>query len=224
MKIHDVELEWLGHAAFKIRSSKEPLVLYIDPYQISKTFNDADFVLITHSHYDHCSIEDIGKVVKDGTVMLCTADAQSKIVKISKKLDIKIVEPNVELDFNNIKIKTIEAYNHSKKFHPKAECWIGYILQIGSIVIYHSGDTDLIKEMEKLSGYGRKENFFVALLPVGGTYTMNAQEAAQAASVIKPSLAIPMHYGSIVGSRGDAEIFVELCKKKGIKAEILEKS
>jgi L-ascorbate metabolism protein UlaG (beta-lactamase superfamily) len=134
------------------------------------------------------------------------------------------MEPGQEIGIGEIKIQGFPAYNPNKKFHQKSENWLGYIIQFGNTVIYHSGDTDFIKEMEKLTGYNKKGNFFVALLPVGGTYTMNAEEAAKAAALIKPSLAVPMHYGTIVGSASDAEKFVKLCEEKGIKAEILEKS
>ena len=221
MKINSLNLEWLGHAAFRIKTRNK--IIYLDPYQLT-TEEKADIILITHSHYDHCSQQDIQKIVKDGTIIICTADSQSKIARVKEKIKLELVEPEMEITIDSIKIKTIEAYNPHKKFHPKSEGWVGYIIQIDNIVIYHAGDTDLIKEMEKLTGYSKKGNIFIALLPVGGTYTMNAEEAAKAASIIKPTLAIPMHYGSIVGSRTDAEKFVKLCEQEGIKAKILEKS
>jgi L-ascorbate metabolism protein UlaG (beta-lactamase superfamily) len=222
MKIQNMDIEWLGHSAFKINAAGK--IIYIDPYQLAVNPEKADVILITHSHYDHCSQQDIEKVAKDGTVIACTADCQSKIARISQKIKLEPVEPGIELDLGSLKIRTIEAYNPSKKFHPKNEYWVGYIIQFDNTTIYHAGDTDQIKEMEKLTGYGKKGNFLIALLPVGGTYTMNSEEAAKAASIIRPSLAIPMHYGSIIGSKADAEKFVQLCKEKGIKAQILEKS
>jgi len=221
MKINNADIEWLGHSAVKIKIIGK--TIYIDPYQINSS-EKADIILITHSHYDHCSQPDMEKIAKDGTIIMCTADCQSKIARISKKIKLEPVEPGMEIAIDALKIKTIEAYNLSKKFHPKNEYWVGYIIQADSTAIYHAGDTDQIKEMEKLTGYSKKGNFFIAFLPVGGTYTMNAEEAAEAASVIKPSLAIPMHYGSVIGSKADAEKFVKLCKEKGIKAQILEKS
>lgn len=220
MIFHDADVEWLGHSALKIKISGK--TIYIDPYQVGNP-EKADIILITHSHYDHCSQIDIDKIAKDGTIIMCTADCSSKIARITKKIKLEPVEPGMEIAVDNLKIKTIEAYNVSKKFHPKNEYWVGYIIQSNSTAIYHAGDTDCIKEMEKLTGYSKKGNFFIAFFPVGGTYTMNAQEAADAASIIKPSLAIPMHYGSVVGSRADAEKFVKLCKEKGIDAQILEK-
>lgn len=219
MKIEDVEIKWLGHAAFKIKANDK--VIYIDPYQLTAVDEKADVVLITHSHYDHCSQQDIEKVVKDNTIVVCTPDSQSKIARIEKKITIELVEPGTELSFDGLKIKAVEAYNINKQFHPKSQAWVGYVIQTNNVAIYHAGDTDKIKEMEKLTGYGTKQ--FIALLPVGGTYTMDAEEAAEAAALIKPTLAIPMHYGTIVGSVEDAKKFCELCKEKGINTKILEK-
>jgi len=221
MKIDSIDLQWLGHATFRINVQNK--IIYIDPYQLT-TEEKADFILITHSHYDHCSQQDIQKIVKDGTTIICTADCQSKIARLGKKINMELIEPGIEITINALKIRAVEAYNPNKKFHPKSEGWVGYIIQINNIVIYHAGDTDLIKEMEKLTGYSKKGNIFIALLPVGGTYTMTAEDAAKAASIIKPTLAIPMHYGSIVGSRTDAENFVKLCEEYGVKTQILEKS
>ncbi len=219
LKIGDVEISWLGHSAFKIKGGK---VIYIDPYQVQNT-ESADIILITHSHYDHCSIADINKLTKDNTIVICTADCQSNITKIEKRIDMQVVQPNESMKMGNIKIQTIPAYNISKPFHPKSDGWVGYVIEMGNLIIYHAGDTDRIKEMEKLTGYGKKENKFIALLPVGGKFTMNAEEAAEAAKIIKPTLAIPMHYGSVVGSQQDAENFAKLCKAKGINARILER-
>lgn len=220
MKYGDSEIIWLGHSGFKLKINGK--IIYIDPFQISET-EKADIILITHSHYDHFSQQDLDKIVKDGTTLICTPDSQSKATRLNAKIELLLAEPGREFSIGDIKIKTIEAYNEKKPFHPKNEYWVGYIIQNDGLVIYHAGDTDKIKEMEKLTGYSKKDNRFIILLPVGGNFTMNSQEAAEAALMIKPTLAIPMHYGSIVGSRTDAENFVKLCEEKGIKAEILEK-
>lgn len=219
MEFGNVKIEWLGHAGFMIKNEK---VIYIDPFQIGNVHEHADIVLITHSHYDHCSLEDLHKIVKDGTIVVMPADAQSKITKIDKKIEMKIIEPGDSVDLG-VKIDVHHAYNVGKSFHPKNEGWVGYVVKIGNLMLYHSGDTDVIPEMSNLTGHGKKGNEFVALLPVGGNYTMNAEEAAEAAKIIKPSFAIPMHYGSIVGSVDDAKKFVELCKANNIHAVILDK-
>jgi L-ascorbate metabolism protein UlaG (beta-lactamase superfamily) len=220
MKIGNVELRWLGHAGFCIVF--EDKRIYVDPYNISFQ-GEANIILITHSHYDHCSVEDISKIAKDGTVVVLPADAQSKVTRIKKKIEMQVVEPGDSLDLDWIKVEMVPAYNLGKEFHPKSEGWIGYVVKMGNVVVYHAGDTDSIPEMEKLTGYGKKGNEFIALLPVGGKYTMNAEEAVAAATVIKPTLAVPMHYGSVIGSQGDAEKFVKLCEDAGVRAVVMEK-
>ncbi|MFH1585575.1 MAG: MBL fold metallo-hydrolase [archaeon] len=219
MKLGEIEINWLGHSGFKIKNSK---VIYIDPYNIKEDSEKADLILITHSHYDHCSVADMNKILKEGTKIIITADSQSKITRFETPIKMEIVEPGQELTHEDIKISTLPAYNLDKPFHPKDEHWVGYLIKIRDVIIYHAGDTDNIPEMQKLTGYQGKE--FIALLPVGGRFTMSAEEAAEAAKVIKPSLAIPIHWGSIVGTKEDAQEFCELCKEEGIEARVLEKT
>ena len=220
MRINGIELKWLGHAGFLIKNSK---AIYIDPYNIKEKSEPADIILITHSHYDHCSFADLDKIIKEGTRIIAPADCQSIIAKFKTPVKMEIVEPNQELEFGDLKISTFPSYNIDKHFHPQEESWVGYVMKIGDIIIYHSGDTDLIPEMQKLTGYKQQGKEFVALLPVGGRFTMSAEEAAEAANIIKPTLAIPMHWGTLVGTETDAQDFVELCKDNEIHAEILEK-
>ena len=220
MKIGEVEIKWLGHASFLIKNHK---VIYIDPFNIKENSEKADIILITHSHYDHCSVADIKNIIKEGTKIVLTADSQSKITRFETPIDIQIIEPNKELVFGDIKISAIPAYNIDKSFHPKEEGWVGYVIKMNDLLIYHAGDTDFIPEMQKLTGYKQPGKKFIILLPVGGRYTMTAEEAAEAAKLIKPTLAIPMHYGGLVGTVADAEEFVKLCKEEGIDAALLEK-
>lgn len=220
MKLGNIELEWMGHSGFLIKNDK---IIYIDPYQINRSEPKADIILITHSHHDHCSIADIEKIARNGTIVIVPPDCQSKITKL-ENLSMQIMIPGDEITVEGIKICAVPAYNRDKTFHPKSEEWNGYIVKFGNVILYHAGDTDFVPEMQKLSGYGKKDNEFVALLPVSGVYVMTAEEAASAASCIKPTLAIPMHYNSVVGSKADAERFVKLCEDKGIKAVILEKA
>ncbi|NCN99397.1 Zn-dependent hydrolase [Candidatus Pacearchaeota archaeon CG10_big_fil_rev_8_21_14_0_10_35_219] len=219
MKIGDIDIEFLGHSGFLIRNRKR---IVIDPYKI-KDIGKVDLILITHGHYDHCSIEDIEKLVEPGTVVVCTADVQSKILKI-EGIDLQIVEAGYKLDLDEIRIEAVPAYNIRKDYHPKEEGWIGFVIKIGNNVFYHAGDSDFIPEMHKLTGHGKQGNKFVALLPVSGKYVMTAEQAAEAASVLSPDLAIPMHYGAgVAGTLKDAERFIALCKEKNIKAIIMEK-
>lgn len=220
MKIEgtDLEIKWLGHAGFMIKNS---LTIYIDPYNIKEGMPKADIIMITHSHYDHCSLEDLNKIVQEKTKIICTADCQSKIAKFEIPVKLDLVEPDQELDLGTIRVSTLPAYNVDKDFHIKQSNWIGYLIKLNGVAIYHAGDTDLIPEMQKLTGH--QESNFIALLPIGGRFTMTAEEASESAKLIKPSIAIPMHYGSIVGTEEDAKEFVELCKEKGVNAQILEK-
>jgi len=217
MKYKNIELKWLGHSGFLVQNGK---VIYIDPFRIGTELPEADIILITHSHYDHCSIEDIKKIAKDGTIIICTADSQSKFRHIDLKIDLKLIEigDKIELDEGNLKIWAVPAYNINKSFHEKAEDWVGYILELGEVLIYHAGDTDNIPEMKHI------QEIDIALLPIGGSITMNAGEAANAAIVIKPKLAIPMHYGTLMGNEEDARTFVKYCNTGGIETKILEKS
>lgn len=220
MKIGDVEIRWLGHAGFLIKNSK---TIYIDPYNIKEASEKADIILLTHSHYDHCSVADIEKIIQEGTQIISPADCQSKITRFEVPIEMHVVEPGQELDLGNIKISVLSAYNTDKHFHPKDEGWVGYLIKMNGVIVYHAGDTDVIPEMQKLTGHNQSGKEFVALLPIGGRFTMSVEEAVEAAKIIKPSLTVPMHYGSIVGTKDDAEEFCDLCEEEGINAKILEK-
>ncbi len=220
MNFGNIEIKWLGHSGFLIKNSK---VIYIDPYNIKEGLDKADIILITHSHYDHCSFADLEKIVKEGTKIIITADCQSKIVRFKVPIKIEIIEPMQEMDLGGISISTIPSYNTDKHFHPKDEGWVGYVIKMNNVIIYHSGDSDLVPEMQRLTGHKQPGKEFIALLPIGGRFTMNVEEAAEAAKLIKPSVAIPMHWGSIIGSEDDAKEFKELCEENNIKCEILRK-
>ena len=186
-------LQWLGHAGFKI--CNEDSVIYIDPWKLKDSPHDAALVLISHSHYDHYSVEDIARVSGTDTKLVASADV------IAKEKAGEILLPELTIQIGSIQVKGVAAYNPAKDFHPKGNDWVGFIIEIGSKRIYYAGDTDMTDEMKSL------KEIDVALLPVGGTYTMNAAEAAEATNYIKPELAIPYHWGDIVGSRADAEKF-----------------
>ena len=213
MNYKNLAIEWLGHSGFLIKNDK---TIYIDPFQIS-TSEKADIIFITHDHYDHCSLPDIEKIAKDKTVVVCPSDCQSKITKLKQDVDIQVLGPGNATVARGVKARAVPAYNVDKQFHRKEDEWNGYLIEINGATIYHAGDTDLIPEMKELG------NVDIALLPVGGKFTMTAEEAGRAAGIIKPKLAIPMHYGNIVGTKQDAEKFVQVCQSQGIKAEMPEK-
>jgi L-ascorbate metabolism protein UlaG (beta-lactamase superfamily) len=222
MEIKHVRIDYLGHSGFMISNGNNKKIV-IDPYNVSDKVEKADLILITHTHYDHCSIKDIMKLAKKGTTIVIPADAQSKITKI-KDIEMQIIEPGEEFTFGAVKVQAVPAYNVEKDFHPKSEGWMGYVIKISDVIIYHAGDTDKIPEMSKLNGYGKKENNFVALLPISGGFVMGVDDAIDAASLINPDVVIPMHYGAgVEGTVEDAKRFVDGCKKLGLRAEILEK-
>ena len=236
MEIGGIEIKWLGNSGFLIApkgvpsntqrgtsEGKSNKIIYIDPYNILEGTEKADLILLTHSHYDHCSIVDINKIIKKGTKIILPADCQSKITKFNVPIDIQIVESGQELNVGEINLCVLPAYNIDKPFHKKEDDWVGYLIKMRGVIVYHAGDTDVIPEMQKLTGYNQGDKEFVALLPVGGRFTMSVEEALEAVKLIKPSLAIPMHYGSVAGTVNDAKEFVELCEKEEINATILEK-
>lgn len=199
-------IEVLNHNCIKFQKEK---IIYTDPFQLKNNYNDADIILITHSHYDHFSEEDINKVKKEDTVICITDDLYDKTLELGfSKDNIIIVKPNDEHKIFDIEIKTIPAYNTNKKFHPKENNWVGYVLNLNGTLYYVAGDTDITEENKNIT-------CDVAFLPVGGTYTMNNKEAAELANIIKPKIAVPVHYGSIVGEQRDAELFI-----KGLDKEI----
>lgn len=224
MEINNVKIEYTGHDGFII-SNGDGKIIAIDPFNLSEAAasKKADFIFITHSHYDHCSIKDIEKIMKENSVVVMPADVQSKITKM-EKVHMEVIEAGEEIDFEKFKVEAVPAYNIGKEFHTKADAWIGYLFKFDKVIIYHTGDTDKIPEMEKLSGYGKHGQEFVALLPVSGKYVMNADEAADVAKMLNVDLAIPMHYGAgVVGSIEDANKFVANCKQLDVYAQVLEK-
>jgi L-ascorbate metabolism protein UlaG (beta-lactamase superfamily) len=206
-------VEVLYHSSIKIKDNK---IIYIDPFKIDKDYNDADIVFITHDHFDHYSEEDIDKVINENTTIIIPEELLTKILRkgINKNAVIT-VESNKEYMVQGIKFETIPAYNTNKTFHPKENDWVGYIITLDGIRYYIAGDTDITEE-------NRKVKCDVAFVPVGGTYTMNYSEAAELVNIIKPKIAVPIHYGSVVGTKQDATNFIKLLHSS-IKGIILMK-
>ena len=198
--IDNIDFIWYGQSAWRIKYRET--VIYIDPYNIS-TGDKADMILITHDHYDHCDPTSIARIQKKYSLMVAPKACENKL----RGGEVRLVKEGDTILEMGIEIKAVPAYNNDKDFHPRGE-GVGYVLKLNDKKVYHAGDTDFISEMKDLS---RKPMgpIDVALLPVGGIYTMDAREAAEAVEVIKPKNAIPMHYGSIVGSKEDAEAFAK---------------
>lgn len=226
MEVNGIEINYLGHSGFMLKFGCEGNVrrVAIDPYNVSEGIEKADVILITHSHYDHCSIKDIQKISRAGSVLIVPADVQSKITRVDG-VRMEVMEEGEEIAFGNLRVEAVPAYNIGKKFHTKKDGWIGYVVKLGKVIVYHAGDTDLIPEMDKLTGYGKQGNYFICLLPVSGVYVMTAEEAVSVVEKLKPLVALPMHYGSgVAGTIEDAKNFVRGCREKGLNAMILEKS
>lgn len=206
-------IEVLCHSCIKMNKEK---VIYIDPFKINKNYNDADIIFVTHDHYDHYSEEDIDKIKKEDTVIVAPEELLTKLLRKGFRQDyITIVEPNKEYMVEGIKFETIPAYNINKQFHPKENGWVGYIIEIKGVRYYIAGDTDVTEENKKVK-------CDVAFVPVGGTYTMDFKESANLINEIQPKIAVPIHYGSIVGTNQDAIDFSKLLNPK-IECKILMK-
>lgn len=191
----------LTHSSIRIQSGDT--VLYVDPYKVSGRPQDADFVFITHDHFDHFFPEDIEKVSCDKTVLVVPEKMRDKVLQEADETQgIIPVKPDAPYDINGFSFETVPAYNRLKPFHPKTAGWVGYIFCLDGKRIYVAGDTDATPD-------ARKVQCDVALVPVGGTYTMNASQAAELVNTIRPAAAIPTHYGSVAGSAADAESFRE---------------
>ena len=189
---------WLGHDGFRIDAGK---TIYFDPYEI-KSGPHGDLILITHEHFDHCSPEDVAKIQQSGSVIVTEKDSASKLSG-----DVRIIGVGESLAIADINVQAVPAYNIDKDFHPKSKGWLGFIVEIDGIKVYHAGDTDFIPEMKDF-------DVDIALLPVSGTYVMTADEAVSAALAIEPKIAIPMHYGAIVGGQNDATRFKQALEGK----------
>jgi L-ascorbate metabolism protein UlaG (beta-lactamase superfamily) len=200
------KIAWLGHDGFRIDAGK---TIYFDPYQIAGG-PVADLILISHEHFDHCSPEDIQKIQGPKTIIVTEKDSAKRLTG-----DIRVMKPGDVLDLGDVKIEAVASYNIDKEFHPKKKGWLGFVVETEGVRVYHAGDTDFIPEMKDLK-------VDIAFLPVSGTYVMTAEQAVKAALAIRPKLAIPMHYGAIVGDARDAARFQKAFEGK-VDVRVLEK-
>ncbi len=217
MLIEGINVKWHGHATFSF--NWEGKVVYTDPFVIPASPEKASLVLVTHSHYDHCDPDKIRAVSGPETKVVCPPDCLEKL----PGSECIPISPGKEIMVAGIKVKAVPAYNTNKfkapgvPFHPKENNWVGYLFTLGQTTFYHAGDTDKIPEMKELAG-----KVDVAMLPVGGTYTMNLQEAVEAVSIIRPKVFIPMHYNTLPGLELKEQEIRKACENLNSKLVIME--
>lgn len=201
MLLENISVGWLNHHAAILIS--DYVKVYIDPWELKSPRRDADIILITHAHYDHLSPLDVEKLQKNGTQVIGPPDCIAPL-----KGNKKPVKPGDAVIEKSVRIEAVPAYNVKPgrlDFHPRRNNWVGYIVEIEGKRIYHAGDTDHIPEMSRIK-------CDVALLPAGGTYTMDGREAGEAANSINPKIAVPVHWGKVVGSEKDVEEMKRIAK------------
>ncbi len=179
--------------------------IYIDPYNLKGDLEKARYIFITHSHYDHFSLADIKKIVDEHTIFIATIDCCEELYKNFNN-EVWLVEPNKSYIVGRLAFSTFAAYNVNKKFHPRENGWVGYNLLIDGIHYVICGDIDITPEL-------KKQKADILFVPIGGTYTMDVIEAANLTNALKPKLVVPVHYGSVVGTKADETTFVSLLDK-----------
>lgn len=195
-----MEIKLNAQSSIKIVSDK---IIYFDPYLIKEETHDADYILITHDHYDHFDLDSINKISNEKTIVVIPDSMVRQVFAKLNMQNVRGVLPNEEYNINGLIFNTIPSYNTNKDFHKKESKWVGYLVNIEDQTIYVAGDTDITEENKQVK-------CDIAFVPIGGTYTMDYQEAAELINTIKPSKVIPTHYHTIVGTRENAEQFKEL--------------
>ena len=201
------KVQVLCHSSIKLNGTK---TIYIDPYKMKNKINDADYIFCTHSHYDHFSPEDIQKIINEKTKIITVESSRKDALELVDEDRLLIVNPNNKYKIDDIEFETTYSYNENKEFHPKENNWVGYIINLDNTKYYIAGDTDNIKEIQDIV-------CDVALIPIGGKFTMDYKEASELANKINSKLIIPTHYGVIVGNKEDAQKFKKLVKEKDVK-------
>ena len=206
MKLLNLEFTRIAHDTFKIKGSR---VIYTDPFKVAVR-DEADIILLSHEHFDHLSLEDLDKVIFPGTTIVASPLCRDGLKGVKAK-EIRFLDPGGKITVSKVQIEALPAYNINKfrepgqPFHPLGEKRLGFVITLDGTRVYFAGDTDFIPEMHDIA-------VDIALLPVSGTYVMTPEEAAEAALAIHPQIAVPMHYGAIVGSDPDAAKFKSLVK------------
>lgn len=175
--------------------------IYFDPFKLPENSPKAKIIFVTHTHYDHLSLEDINKIADENTTIVATRDATALEQVHCKQLI--FVSPNEKLTVSGLAVSTFPAYNKDKPFHKKEFDWVGYKLTIAGETLIVVGDSDATDEL-------KKQKCDILMIPIGGTYTMDTVEASEVTNIIKPKTVIPTHYGEIVGKKSDAKAFKKL--------------
>lgn len=205
LQFSNVELNWLGHASFIVKGDGK--VIYFDPFVLPSNPEKADLILITHDHYDHCDPNKIEQIRKPDTIIVTTSASARKLSG-----NVRTVKEGDTITEKGISIRVVPAYNVSKPFHPRGS-GVGFIIDVAETRIYHAGDTGFIPEMSGIQ-------IDIALLPIGGTYTMNEDEGVRAALTIKSKIVVPMHYGHISGTDADPNSFKEKVQRENPEIEV----
>ena len=192
------EVQVLTHSSIRIAGNQ---IIYFDPFHVEEETHDADIICVTHEHFDHYSPEDLA-------ILVCPKSMKDSLSNsgISEEFT-ELVAPGDELEINGVRIQAVPAYNIGKQFHPQQNQWVGYLVTMNEVTYYIAGDTDINEDVKKIQ-------CDVAMIPVGGTYTMTAEEAAELAEMIHPKAAVPTHYGSVAGKAEDGQIFADMLKDK----------
>ncbi len=211
-------IKWLGHAGFMLAcKSGGNRIYYVDPFEFKgSSYEKADIIFITHAHYDHCDPSFVKKLLKPTTIIVAPSGCRDALNLPANYSD---VEPNKSYEVNGFKFRTVPAYNvrpERLKFHPRSNGWVGYLFELDGQIVYHPGDTDFIPEMKSLGRVG------IALIPLGGTYGMDVDEAIQAANVIKAGITVPMHYRMILKEKSAVAVEKFKAGVKGSRVVMLE--
>ena len=193
------EVQVLTHSSIRIAGNQ---IIYFDPFHVEEETHDADIICVTHEHFDHYSPEDLAKVKNAATILVCPKSMKDSLSNsgISEEFT-ELVAPGDELEINGVRIQAVPTYNIGKQFHPQQNQWVGYLVTMNEVAYYINEDV-------------KKIQCDVAMIPVGGTYTMTAEEAAELAEIIHPKAAVPTHYGSVAGKAEDGQIFADILKDK----------
>ena len=198
-------IELFCQSSLKFNSDK---IIYFDPFKINDEFHDADYIFVTHDHFDHYDVDSINNIRKDDTKIIIPGTLKDKALELFSEDNIFIVEPLKDYVVGDISFKTIPAYNTNKNFHPRSNNWVGYVVNLDNHSYYVMGDTDSIPEAKEVK-------CDVLFIPIGGYYTMDYKEAAELTNIIKPIIAVPIHYSTVVGTKEDADKFLDMIEVEG---------